>query len=394
MMEHFLSLMLILCSLFAIIGLSGVIWAFYRRTGWMRRFLLLTGILLLLSSLVGVMTVKILEKGVNQYRRVKTTVKKSYHQLLSTGNKPQNVGRTIGPCTAFYTFAGIENCWRIPLIYPYQIIMQDESNYGTLNQYNGKDSLACPDSYANRLHGIVAAAWCEQCAVFKIRPDRAKEFYQWAILDFDTEKISVFGTETEMFAVLKIRCPESKLEIKPLEWHYQRFERRAGEQKGINDRPDKPTATMAPTSFHEPIAGTPSAQSDPEFFTYEGFRDWWRFPMTYPYQVIMCDAFTYGHLEIYDGKGKIEDGYEVSSGVISNILRLAWNDQYAVFKVQPNWEKRKYQWGTLDFKTAAVRLFDSEEELYAKTKLAKLVLQPLEWHYKQFERRNRSSLKK
>lgn len=386
MMEFFLLSMLILCCLVAVVGLSCVICGIGFCRNWSRRLMLLTGTLLLLGSIAGVIVVKVFEKGMTQYRQIKTSVNKSYHQLINTGKNSRNTGKIIGPATEFYVFEGRDNWWRIPLIYPYQIIIQDEPDYGTLNQYNGKASLVCPEPDLNRLYGIVAAAWCELCAVFKIRPDREKEFYQWAILDIGTGKVSIFGTEAEMMVVVKTKYPVIKLELKPLEWHYQQFERRAGEQKGLcnnNSGQHIPTTVTEPVS-HVAISCIPTAKSDPNFFTYEGFRDWWRFPMTYPYQVIMCDTFTYGHLERYNGEGAIENGCEVSSGIISKVLRLAWNDHYAVFKVQPNREKRKYQWGTLDFRTGAVRLFDSEAEMYAKTRLNKLKHMPLEWHYKRF----------
>src|SRR5262245_52027323 len=44
---------------------------------------------------------------------------------------------------------------------------------------------------------------------------------------------------------------------------------------------------------------------DPEFYTYSGFRDWWRFPLVYPYSVKCIDTLDSGHLSQHDGKSEI-----------------------------------------------------------------------------------------
>ena len=44
------------------------------------------------------------------------------------------------------------------------------------------------------------------------------------------------------------------------------------------------------------------------FYTYDGFRDWWRLPLEYPYQVSFIDEFESGALEKYDPAANPADG--------------------------------------------------------------------------------------
>ena len=33
------------------------------------------------------------------------------------------------------------------------------------------------------------------------------------------------------------------------------------------------------------------------FYSYQGYRDWWRIPLRFPYQITLIDTFDYGTLE-------------------------------------------------------------------------------------------------
>ena len=122
-----------------------------------------------------------------------------------------------------------------------------------------------------------------------------------------------------------------------------------------------------------------------EFYTFPGTIGDRRIPLKYPYQVNLPGGFKYGVL------GKCRDGWR--DGVVSrdkvadNLLELAWNERYAIFQIQPDEQMPAYQWGVLDFKTGQLRMFNSESELYSAMKIPRLELQPVEWHYREFEQK-------
>ena len=59
---------------------------------------------------------------------------------------------------------------------------------------------------------------------------------------------------------------------------------------------------------------------DAEFYTYAGFRDWWRFPLVYPYSICCIDTLDAGHLSCYDGKSKVSNGE--AEGYVQGLNRL------------------------------------------------------------------------
>ena len=100
----------------------------------------------------------------------------------------------------------------------------------------------------------------------------------------------------------------------------------------------------------------------PDFYNYDGFRDWYRFPLIYPYQIITIDGFDRGRLEEYIG-GDIRDpnvsSKSVLKGDISAIIR---QDEYLVFKLEkPDKEGNVY--GIFDYRSGEVRRFKDTDSL-------------------------------
>ena len=116
------------------------------------------------------------------------------------------------------------------------------------------------------------------------------------------------------------------------------------------------------------------------FYNCKGFRDWYRIPLKYPYQVIMIDNWDDGSLEKYDG-GNLEDPNRSSHSVmLENIIDLHLHEDYAFFR------KEDWTYGYLQYSTGETRLFETEEELKQTCFLEAEDFKPLEYYYKLFEK--------
>ena len=130
------------------------------------------------------------------------------------------------------------------------------------------------------------------------------------------------------------------------------------------------------------LSGGSSPKPPPKdpFYTYTGCRDWYRFPLKYPYQVLMTDNWDDGSLEKYDG-GNIEDPNRSSHCVmLENIIDIHLHENYVFFR------KEDWTYGYLEYSTGEIRLFETEEELKQACLLAPDDFKPLEYYYKLFER--------
>ena len=113
------------------------------------------------------------------------------------------------------------------------------------------------------------------------------------------------------------------------------------------------------------------------FYTYAGFRDWYRFPLKYPYQVMMVDTWSHGSLERYDG-GDIENPNASSHSVMDGwITHLHLHDDYAFFRNEDG------TYGSMQYSTGKVTLYSTEEELSAIC-LSPGDFKTLEYFYKRF----------
>ena len=110
------------------------------------------------------------------------------------------------------------------------------------------------------------------------------------------------------------------------------------------------------------------------FYSYRGYRDWWRIPLRFPYQITMLDTFDYGTLEKYDPSSLIAD--PKCETVVENISAIGYDGKFAVFQ-QRNVEKT---YGCLIYASGSVRNFATIEELdrfirlnYPDTKLPEMM---------------------
>ncbi len=110
---------------------------------------------------------------------------------------------------------------------------------------------------------------------------------------------------------------------------------------------------------------------DPEFYTYSGFRDWWRIPLVYPYSIQCIDSFDSGHLCQHDGKSRISDGNaERYVQGLSSLLAFNIDAHFLIGNtdresVDPKTGAQVLRWVLFDFVTGQIHSFKSNEELAA-----------------------------
>ena len=100
----------------------------------------------------------------------------------------------------------------------------------------------------------------------------------------------------------------------------------------------------------------------PDFYNYDGFRDWYRFPLVYPYHIIMIDTYDRGWLEEYIG-GDIRDPNVYSKSVLEgDISAIIRQDDRLIFKLEkPDKEGNLY--GIFDYRNGEVRRFKDADSL-------------------------------
>ena len=101
------------------------------------------------------------------------------------------------------------------------------------------------------------------------------------------------------------------------------------------------------------------------FYSYQGYRDWWRIPLDYPYQIYIVDSFEQGYFEKYDPSTLVAEAK--GDVLISEITAFAENDKYWLFK-------SKKAFFLFDITTQKVQQIDSEKEFLKLLSQQKLPL--------------------
>ena len=99
----------------------------------------------------------------------------------------------------------------------------------------------------------------------------------------------------------------------------------------------------------------------PDFYTYEGFRDFYRFPLVYPYHITMIDTYDRGWLEEYIG-GDIENNSRSSNSILSDISAIIRQDDRLIFKLGKA-DKEGNLYGIFDYRSGEVRRFKDADSL-------------------------------
>lgn len=77
---------------------------------------------------------------------------------------------------------------------------------------------------------------------------------------------------------------------------------------------------------------SPKCPKNISFDNYPGFRDWYRFPLKFPYHMIMIDSFDTGRLDKFNG-GDIRNPNESSETVIGGIKAIIPLDTCLIFRL-------------------------------------------------------------
>jgi hypothetical protein len=125
---------------------------------------------------------------------------------------------------------------------------------------------------------------------------------------------------------------------------------------------------------------------DPEFYTYPGFRDWWRFPLVYPYSIRCIDTLDSGGLCRHDGTSGISDG-NGERGVGLGLTEFEFDAHFLVgLSVNKDGDLDAGAWVLVEFTTGKIDSFRSKEELTAAAKArgysGNMELAGVESHYR------------
>ena len=115
-----------------------------------------------------------------------------------------------------------------------------------------------------------------------------------------------------------------------------------------------------------------------DFYNYRGYRDWWRFPLKYPYQVLMIDTFDVGTFEKYNG-GDIRDPNNSSEGIIT-VSALIQQDDRVIFRLpEDEFYGNGYLYAVFYYDSGQLLQFKDEASLKLELKTdAPLIFQSLE----------------
>jgi len=119
------------------------------------------------------------------------------------------------------------------------------------------------------------------------------------------------------------------------------------------------------------------------FDNYQGFWDWYRFPLKYPYHVIMIDDYDEGDIEKFDGTD-IRDPNTHSEYIVLGVDSLSPQESFVAFHISEGDTANK--WGMLQYESGEVLYFQTKEELLKKLSLPDLKFYNLEYLYHQFSK--------
>lgn len=126
----------------------------------------------------------------------------------------------------FYTFPGQNEWWRIPLVFPFQIIIVEDFYMGTLERFKGETASELSDSSTEILTFITRMAYDRKVMLFERniqQNDAGKK--EWGIFEFKTGQCTVFNSEHQMIKAAMEKDYEGDFNLHSLLYHYrQRFQ--------------------------------------------------------------------------------------------------------------------------------------------------------------------------
>jgi hypothetical protein len=124
----------------------------------------------------------------------------------------------------FYEFCGQKDWWRIPLVYPYQMIMIDDFYLGSLEKYKGGLLTELRDSSTAAIAFIARIAFDRKMLLFQRNVElNNSEKQEWGIFEFKTGECIIFSSENAMFKAALDKDYEGELKLHSLLYQYRDF---------------------------------------------------------------------------------------------------------------------------------------------------------------------------
>ena len=143
---------------------------------------------------------------------------------------------------------------------------------------------------------------------------------------------------------------------------------RERDRKNADDAKRRAETIAARKALTDPSL-LPKAPED--FFTYDGFRDWWRLPLVFPYELEWIDTFESANLQRHRG-GDVRDPNKSSENVqdIGKITHCSFDRRFLIGRQGPtSFDKdRPESWFIFEFAPATFRQFGSEREMLEAAK--------------------------
>lgn len=124
----------------------------------------------------------------------------------------------------FYEFCGQKGWWRIPLVYPYQMLMIDDFYLGRLEKYKGGPLTELRKSSTPVLTFINRVAFDRKMLLFQRNIEQNNsEKQEWGMFEFKTGQCMIFSSENAMFKAALDKDYEGELKLHSLLYQYRDF---------------------------------------------------------------------------------------------------------------------------------------------------------------------------
>jgi hypothetical protein len=97
-----------------------------------------------------------------------------------------------------------------------------------------------------------------------------------------------------------------------------------------------------------------------EFWTYDGFRDWYRVPVRYPYSMESIDTLDAAALHVNHANGKCSDPNTQESGVLYRITYYSTDAAMLLYRRDDN---DNVTWGIFVYDTALTTTFPTKDDM-------------------------------
>jgi hypothetical protein len=122
----------------------------------------------------------------------------------------------------FYTFSGQQNWWRLPLVFPFQIIIVEDFYLGTLEKFSGETVTELNEKSTETITNITKITFdrkfllCER----NILPNNSAN-KEWGIFEFKTGLCTIFKSERQMLGTAMEKDFEGDFNLHSLLHHYR-----------------------------------------------------------------------------------------------------------------------------------------------------------------------------